>query len=731
MIRKAACLRLILKSCRVKVTSVNSCIFTLSIKRIIDKSMVKRLLVFVGLLSILAALSGPSMPSSPRAHAQGTWTAYLYSYENGRIRLVDQTGAELENIPLPAVMGDTFSQEAAVYDDGLNTFIAYITTGAGGKTLNIYSRVAGGNVVEYVLPSNTIGTSLDILGTTYQFDQTSGNVFALGYILDDFATWSILWANPYTGEVFDPILKSADFYAKATLGPRSSGAAFVPVPQYVVSGSEIVISFTLVAYATGGSSIYDAYQYNTVTGDIFSDPRFVSLDNDLNPADGTVIMPLFDSRLPNSAASFMFGQTNTLQITDFLGYPYPFANDLNYSFYVPNFVQNGTRIFYGVYNADFSIDKFWTVHEANGAFVGQLPGAPLLTSVFGTDVGFIYTSQSEFDPNTYFLQSVSTIPMISPAPAGTEMIPFSLATFAEYTKIVWVSHRHTGAAPKYVALADPVNPLIDPPFAGVSETEATPEPPIAVLPATGLAVGIEVAIFTTDGDTLNMRSGPGRDFRVVTQLANGTRAKILEGPSTSADGLTWWRIDANGFQGWVVEYIDDIQTLNPVVAGSNPTLPPSNPTLPPAQNPTGGNSYLDGYVWHDNCNSKGWNGDFRSVPVGCSTVAPATISGNGILDEGELGIVGVTVELRFGGCTGSPTFVATTVTDGNGYFRFDGLGDGVYCVQVTSGGTGGLYAGQFSFPSWSNVEGLTMTQGATLPDAFWVPLYFGWDYYER
>ncbi|MCB9450462.1 MAG: tetratricopeptide repeat protein [Anaerolineaceae bacterium] len=84
------------------------------------------------------------------------------------------------------------------------------------------------------------------------------------------------------------------------------------------------------------------------------------------------------------------------------------------------------------------------------------------------------------------------------------------------------------------------------------ETEQTLQP--------ALEIG-EQAIVNTVGDTLNLRSGPGVAFDVVTQLARGTMVTVLEGPQSGGD-FTWWKIRTeDGVEGWAVERADGERTL--------------------------------------------------------------------------------------------------------------------------------------------------------------------------
>ena len=78
-----------------------------------------------------------------------------------------------------------------------------------------------------------------------------------------------------------------------------------------------------------------------------------------------------------------------------------------------------------------------------------------------------------------------------------------------------------------------------------------------------LTIGGTAMINTTEGDPLNVRSGPGIDFGIVAKVPSGTLVTILEGPR-DANGYTWWRIRLPGSQeGWAVESADGVRTLLP------------------------------------------------------------------------------------------------------------------------------------------------------------------------
>jgi uncharacterized protein YraI len=140
-------------------------------------------------------------------------------------------------------------------------------------------------------------------------------------------------------------------------------------------------------------------------------------------------------------------------------------------------------------------------------------------------------------------------------------------------RIVWAKDTRTPdvmaqAATSWNKLADIT---LDPSFVGgVSPVQVPTATPLAT---NILVVGGNAIVNTTEGDPLNVRSGPGTSFSIVEKVFDGAQVDLLEGPR-EAGGYTWWRIGTpSSNQGWVVESADGIQVLIP--SGNAPAISPA------------------------------------------------------------------------------------------------------------------------------------------------------------
>ena len=131
---------------------------------------------------------------------------------------------------------------------------------------------------------------------------------------------------------------------------------------------------------------------------------------------------------------------------------------------------------------------------------------------------------------------------------------------------------------------------------------------------------------------------------------------------------------------------------------------------------------INGIVWHDLCAPAGEDGE---ASEGCIATTDGGFQANGLLDSGEPGIGGITVNLGAGACPSSG--LATVVTENDGSYAFADLAAGDYCISIDTLGDDNqavLIPGSWTYPETGIPEtAVTLTDGETSD-----PIDFGWDY---
>lgn len=83
-----------------------------------------------------------------------------------------------------------------------------------------------------------------------------------------------------------------------------------------------------------------------------------------------------------------------------------------------------------------------------------------------------------------------------------------------------------------------------------------------VAPASSLAgtdplTGTDAVVANADGANVRIRSDASLDATLVTKVPEGTVLTIIEGPISSDDGTSWFRVDADGMIGYIsADYVD-------------------------------------------------------------------------------------------------------------------------------------------------------------------------------
>ena len=76
--------------------------------------------------------------------------------------------------------------------------------------------------------------------------------------------------------------------------------------------------------------------------------------------------------------------------------------------------------------------------------------------------------------------------------------------------------------------------------------------PLTVSADTDLAIGGTGVVAYANGDNVRVRTTPGYDGGVVTEVPEGATVDVLDGTFTAGDGTLWYQVAANGETGYMV-----------------------------------------------------------------------------------------------------------------------------------------------------------------------------------
>ena len=481
--------------------------------------------------------------------AQGAnWSAWLYDSDTGRMFRVDENGATLEDFILPSVIGHTqYSFNVAVSRNG--NLIAYtvLNPDMNVSQFLIYDTVSDNLVTSYS-PGRILGDTLDMVPGEQIFNQLD-NVVAYSYLTE--SGWEIVLLNIPNNEITFSL--RSDSPAIRAYNPDGFNFMIPAIQEY--TGSDV--HFTMIPFGTEGPLTNESYVWNLLTNAVSPTNRYPSPTSDRFAPTGEIVMPTFNERLPNRLETLPFPfQLNAIEVYDpSLGGRFPMFTVETWSFGATNFVQNGERILAAAFDVTSDNVQF-PLLERNGALVSNLAiNTDSSQSVRGTADGFVYTSNTTgAGGNLTALLYVQTRNAIG-APQLVWVAPAGIAPH-----LVWAKDNRTGLLPTAYT---PWQPLLPPSTTqGVSPAELPTATPFG-LGSPVLSIGGIATVNTTEGDNLNMRSGPGTSFEIVERVANGTRVTLVEGPRPN-EGFTWWRVRLiNGVEGWVVDAADGISTLIP------------------------------------------------------------------------------------------------------------------------------------------------------------------------
>ncbi len=472
----------------------------------------------------------------PAQAAGAPWWVWLYG-GNGSMVQVDSSGTTLQQWMLPGEAGATYSPHVAMSADG--RYIGYgLTTSAGLASVNLYDVGSGTVFYSYSLPENSV-TGLEFTAS-YQNFSPGNETFAFGYVVG-YESYNVVVVDILAGVT--ATLTGADIQAGLGDGPMMT-AAMIPVVQ---SNRPGVIQFTTVPYGIDGAAEYPCIEWQMETSYLGYCASYVYPWADTFANTGEVVLAMSDANFPGSAPVEGPGFVlNTVKAYT------PDTGDLFTVTTLPNltmarFIQDGERVVAVAYNG--SGDNYTlNIMERSGAIAASVSVSYTspITSLAGTLNGFVYTVGESGD-------------------AGGTTLSFVETRFNNPPLILSIWNSSLGADMR-IAWTSDIRPEVIPTFAAWGRLNAplsapTLSAPSAPLAAGTLVIGGQATVYTTEGDVLNLRSGPGRSFQRVGTLGNGSIVTLLEGPF-AADGFNWWRVRlANGQEGWVVDFADGVPTL--------------------------------------------------------------------------------------------------------------------------------------------------------------------------
>lgn len=512
-------------------------------------------LALVALALVLALAGGPLALTggAERAEAGGIWSAWLYSEDTGRLVRVFADGSPTTELTFPLPPGTSQYPYQITFSRGGNYLAACLTDDAGNPSVRVYDLFSSSYVAAYIPPGPIVECHLG----RYAFseDETQIAFGLLNKWPDDPGprpTWEVIVMELNTSAVLHRI--GSDNPTIAALGVDTQfSLPFVQTFQQQTATYPGLITFKPVRWATEGFCEYQSLTWQLDTNEVRLNDTYGKNSLDIYIAQSEIVWTEVNPAYPTGELMGPGCLDNVVMYSNKAGDRYPIFVRPGAILWGSTFVDDGEHV---VVSADeagiqtwYAIDRSGGVQPLPGNIEFQVWGAPggyvFLTGAYG---GTPQLNYHEFNAAGGVNQS-----SLWTGPAGNNW------------RIVWMPL--LGAPPSLTPFPPAGVPAPVPTSTPGVPPVATPTP---VPPPAGgeLAVGGRAQVFTTEGDLLRVRTGPGLGFGVAYQFASGTIVTLLEGPF-AADGYQWWRIeDGTGRMGWAVEGVTEstgyLQTLLPV-----------------------------------------------------------------------------------------------------------------------------------------------------------------------
>jgi|GEM_PF-962103 len=525
------------------------------------------------LLSLVALLvaAGLFQPAwHPTVEAGGSWSAWVYNYETGKMVHVFPDGAAGTERYFPLPPGtSTYPTEIVISRDG-SYMAACLTDDAGNPSVRVYDLYSNVYIAAYIPIAPITACAL----SRYSFSE-DGSQVAFGILnnfFDDTDTrpdWEVVVMQMNTSAVLYRI--DANSPQIAALGRDYSHMLPVVSTFQMTTGTfPGLLTFMPVMYATEGAQEYDSLVWNLSDNSVMLSGPYGKANLDVLGVISEGIWTDINASYPQGTLMGPGYLYNVVMYSNKAGDNFPiFTNGM--VLWESRFVDDGRMVAIHGYTAPGPGQWFYLKRDSS---IGTLPIPPEVYAVWGTLDGYTYLTPAAPGVGA----QVRYDRFVGGSTTPEQYVAWTGEPGAFY-RMVWVNPLSGGnglpffssipmLAPPIAVTATPL-PTLPPPVVITATPTTFPFVPTATptsYPMT-LIVGGHATVHTTEGDVLRVRSGAGTSFAVVFQLPNGALVTLLEGP-VSAGGYNWWRIQAaDGQTGWAIDGLVDngvwLQTLVP------------------------------------------------------------------------------------------------------------------------------------------------------------------------
>lgn len=517
--------------------------------------LLRGLLIAALAAGLVVGIAGPA-GAPTRAQAGGSWSAWIYHEESGRLVHVFPDGLPPQSMDFPLPPGTSQPPATITFSRDGAYLAACLIDDAGNYSVRVYDVYNRTYIAAWLASGPLMACSLD----RYSFNP-DGSQLAFGVLnhwpgdSDPRPAWEVYVLEMHTSAIRHHL--TADSPAVTAFGERYQGTLPMIVDfQRVNPTVPGLIAFRLVPWGTEGAPEYDSFVWNLSTGSLNDSDLYGKASLELLMPTGEGTWVAVDERFPQGTLIGPGVPFNVVMYAPPSGERYPIYTGDSMVLGSATFIDDGRRIAVSSYSGDGSVRR-WHAVARNGS-VTPLPNDLETYQVWGTLDGYVFLNNPA---------GPGGIPEVHYHRFEGGTIPASYIAWTgapdEYWRMVWVNPLTGGTGlPSFSPLG-----IVGPPPV-MTPTPTGSDPGTSIGP---LTVGMQVEVNTTEGDLLRVRAAPGLSGAVLFSLPDGTRVTLTEGP-VRMDGLNWWRVTTgDGRSGWAVDGVWDggtwLNTLIPWPSG--------------------------------------------------------------------------------------------------------------------------------------------------------------------